>query len=58
MILLYCLKTVGLFAAFAVTELFASGNCLLGLAALPMLLAMWWSTRQYARRRARAGAQS
>ena len=58
MILLYSLKVTGLMAATAVAELWATGDCLLAVAALPMLLSMWYATRQYARRRARPGGQA
>lgn len=56
--LLYVLKVLGLAAATAVAELWASGQCALAVAALPMLLTMWYATRLYARRRAREGELS
>lgn len=55
MILLYSLKVTGFMAATAVAELWATGDCLLAVLALPMLITMWYATRQYARRRARPG---
>lgn len=58
MILLYSLKVTGFMAVIAVTELWATGDCLLGLAALPMLFLMWYATRLYARRRAPPGGCS
>lgn len=55
MILLYALKATGFMAATAVAELWATGDCLAALAALPMLITMWYATRLHARRRARPG---
>lgn len=52
MILIYTLKATGLLAVTAVAELWASGDCLVAMLALPMLLAMWYATRLRARRRA------
>lgn len=51
--LLYVLKIVGFMAVTAVAELWARGDCFVALLAVPMLLAMWYATRQRARRRAR-----
>ena len=54
MVLLYTLKVVGIMAATAVAELWASGQRAVAVAALPMLVMMWYATRLYAaRRRAR-----
>jgi len=52
--LVYVLKIVGFGAVIAVTELWASGECLLAVAAIPMLVTMWYATRLHARRRARS----
>lgn len=57
MILLYALKVTGLMAATAVAELWATGDCLLAVLALPMLTTMGYATRQYARRRAQSGGR-
>ena len=54
MFMLYVLKGVGAGAVIAVTELWASGDYLLAVLAVPMLLTMWYATRLYARRRARS----
>lgn len=51
--LLYVLKVLGLVAVTAVIWLWESGNGLIALGAIPMLLSMWYATRLYARRRAR-----
>lgn len=55
--MLYALKLTGFMAVTAVAELWASGDCLISLAALPMLLLMWYATRQRARRRARGSGK-
>ena len=57
MMFLYVLKGVGASAVIAVTELWATGEWLLAVLAVPMLLTMWYATRQYARRRARPGGR-
>ncbi len=55
MILIYALKITGLMAATAVAELWASGDCLLAVMAVPMLISMWYATRLHASRRAPPG---
>lgn len=57
MILLYALKVTGLMAVTAVAELWATGDCLVAVAAIPMLLTMWYATRLYAHRRAPPGGR-
>lgn len=53
MMFLYVLKGLGLVAATAAAELWASGQCFLAVGAVPMLGSMWYATRLYARRRTR-----
>lgn len=55
--LLYALKVTGFMAVTAVAELWATGDCLVALLALPMLATMWYATRQRARRRARGSGR-
>lgn len=57
MFLVYTLKVVGFLAAIAVVWLLESGDRLLALAALPMLITMWLASRQRAQRRARRDAE-
>ncbi len=51
------LKVVLTAATMAVVALWETGNCLLGLLAVPMLLTMWYATRLHARRRAPPGVR-
>lgn len=45
-------------ATIAVVWLWESGDCLLGIIAVPMLLTMWYATRLRARRRARGSGSA
>jgi len=54
MFLVYALKVTGAAAFLATSELLVSGEAI-AVAAVPMLLTMWYATRLYARRRTRAG---
>lgn len=56
--LVYALKATGVAALAAASELWANGQHFIAFAAIPMLLTMWWATRQHARRRARMGERS
>lgn len=58
MMLVLALKVVWAGAVIAVTELLASGDCLLALLFFPLLVLMWVATRQRARRRAREGVRA
>lgn len=53
MTLLFALKTTGVAAAAATTELWAAGDYVIAAGAVPMLASMCYATRLYARRRAR-----
>ncbi len=55
--LLYVLKVTLSAATIAVVALWESGDCLLGLLAVPMLLTMWYAIRLHARRRAPPGVR-
>lgn len=56
--MVYVLKGTGLLALWATGELWAAGDCLLALAAVPTLVTMWIVTRRYAHRRAREGVKA